>query len=85
MALQRSLKEPLFLGIDLGTSACKVSVVNKKGRIIAHANERYPLYILEGGGAEQNPKEWWEAIVKAVGFMRTFTFQPKLFMFSIIS
>jgi len=66
MALQRSLKEPLFLGIDLGTSACKVSVVNKKGRIIAHANERYPLYILEGGGAEQNPKEWWEAIVKAV-------------------
>jgi xylulokinase len=66
MALQGSLKEPLFLGIDLGTSACKVSVINKKGNIVAQASEKYPLYILEGGGAEQNPKEWWKAIVKAV-------------------
>jgi xylulokinase len=66
MAIQGSLKETLFLGIDLGTSACKVSAVNKEGRIVAQASERYPLYILEDGGAEQNPKEWWEAIVKAV-------------------
>jgi len=58
--------EPLFLGIDLGTAGCKVVLVNLKGEIVAKAIEKYPLYLTENGGAEQNPKDWWNSIVKSI-------------------
>ena len=30
--------------------------------MIAHASEGYPLFILEGGGAEQDGDDWWRAM-----------------------
>lgn len=53
------------LGIDLGTSSCKIAVINPSGKIIDSDTERYPLYLTSNGGAEQEPKEWWDSIVKA--------------------
>jgi len=50
------------LAIDLGTGGPKVAVVSTAGRIVAHATERVSLQLLEGGGAEQDPHEWWSAI-----------------------
>lgn len=56
----------LLLGIDIGTSACKVALFNRKGRVLAQANQEYPLYYPNPGWVEQNPEEWWEAICKAI-------------------
>ncbi len=50
------------LAIDLGTGGPKVAVVSTAGRIVAHATEPVALHLLEGGGAEQDPHEWWSAI-----------------------
>jgi xylulokinase len=50
------------LAVDLGTGGPKVAVVSASGRIVAHATEPVALHLLEGGGAEQDPLEWWSAI-----------------------
>lgn len=56
----------LLLGIDIGTSACKVAVFRPDGAVIAQASEGYELYYPQPGWAEQHPEEWWSAICKAV-------------------
>lgn len=53
------------LAIDLGTGGPKVAVVSTTGRIVAHGFEPVALHLLEGGGAEQDPAEWWSAICTA--------------------
>jgi xylulokinase len=53
------------LAIDLGTGGPKVAVVSAEGRIVAHAFEPVALHLLDGGGAEQDPAEWWSAICAA--------------------
>ena len=49
----------LLLGVDIGTSACKVAVFNKQGEVIASGNGDYQVYYPHPGWAEQNPDEWW--------------------------
>lgn len=56
----------LLLGIDIGTSACKVAVFDKSGRVLVQANKPYELYYPNPGWVEQDPDEWWEAICKGI-------------------
>ncbi len=56
------MANPCILAIDLGTSACKVALVGIEGTVVAHETEGYPLALLPGGGAEQDPEAWWAAI-----------------------
>jgi D-xylulose kinase len=58
--------EKLLLGIDIGTSACKVAVFNKKGNVLAQSNQGYKLYYPNPGWVEQNPLEWWGSICIAI-------------------
>ena len=58
--------KPYLLGIDIGTSACKVAVFEKSGTVVAAANSDYPVYYPKEGWAEQNPEEWWSAVCQAV-------------------
>jgi xylulokinase len=53
------------LAVDLGTGGPKVAVISAQGRIVAHAFEKVPLVLSADGGAEQMPKDWWDAIVRA--------------------
>ena len=55
-----------LLGIDIGTSACKIAIFNLKGEVIASKSEEYGLYYPGPGYVEQNPQEWWEAVCKAI-------------------
>jgi xylulokinase len=57
--------DEVVLAVDLGTGGPKVAVVAATGRIVAHATEPVVLHLLEGGGAEQDPDEWWSAIAAA--------------------
>ena len=54
------------LAIDLGTSGPKVALVSMEGDIAASAVESTDLILKPGGGAEQNPDNWWSAIKKGI-------------------
>lgn len=56
-----------LLGIDVGTSACKVAAFTPDGAVKAQASRAYQVYHPEAGWAEQEPGEWWEAICEAIG------------------
>lgn len=60
------MKQLYLLGIDIGTSACKAALFDRKGQVLAAANGEYPVYYPEEGWAEQNPEEWWSAVCEAV-------------------
>jgi len=53
------------LAIDLGTSGPKVALVTTHGEVVGRSTESVDLILLDGGGAEQDPHEWWTAIVTA--------------------
>jgi len=50
-----------FLGIDLGTSAAKVIVVDESGRQRALRAQGYPILHPQPGYAEQSPEVWWKS------------------------
>ena len=52
----------LFIGVDLGTSAVKLSLVDKKGAIVKEVNREYPLYFPQPGWSEQKPEDWWAGV-----------------------
>lgn len=60
------MKQLYLLGIDIGTSACKAALFDRKGQVLAAANGEYPVYYPEEGWAEQNPEEWWSVVCEAV-------------------
>ncbi len=58
---QRAAK--YILSIDLGTSGSKTALVSTRGQVIDFAFQEVPLILLPNGGAEQNPADWWDAIL----------------------
>jgi xylulokinase len=54
------------IGIDVGTSAVKVIVMNESGVILRTVSRDYPLYLFNGGWSEQSPEDWWEQTVSAL-------------------
>ncbi len=55
-----------LLGIDIGTSACKIAVFTREGHVMASGSGDYPVYYPHPGWAEQNPDEWWAAICRTI-------------------
>ena len=53
------------LCVDLGTSALKVALVSTAGKVIASEQETCTVTLLPGGGAEQDPQQWWDLITRA--------------------
>ena len=56
----------LFIGIDLGTSACKLLLVGENGTIQNEVTREYPLIFPHPGWSEQRPEDWWNAVVAGV-------------------
>ncbi len=50
----------------MGTTGCKVVLVNEKGELISKAVAEYPLYTPYPNWAEQDPADWWQGTVQAV-------------------
>ena len=48
-----------FIGIDLGTSAVKLLLMDEKGKIHRIVSKEYPLYFPHPGWSEQSPKDWF--------------------------
>ncbi len=58
-----------LLGIDIGTSACKVDIFRPSGENVASAAGNYPVICPAPGIAEQNPDDWWRAVCGAIRAM----------------
>ncbi len=58
-----------LLGIDIGTSACKVALFSAQGAVQATATREYPVYYPQPGWAEQDPDAWWDAVCDAIRAM----------------
>lgn len=59
------MKEPVYvIAYDVGTTGIKTCLfeVEQTIRLLASEMQGYELYVLEGGGAEQDPEEWWSAM-----------------------
>jgi len=50
-----------LIGLDVGTSGVKGVGIDHGGRVLATAEEAYPLSTPQPGWAEQDPADWWAA------------------------
>ncbi|HBI91643.1 MAG TPA: xylulokinase [Terrisporobacter glycolicus] len=48
-----------YIGIDLGTSAVKLLLMDGSGKICNIVSKEYPLYFPRPGWSEQNPEDWY--------------------------
>ena len=55
-----------YIGIDLGTSAVKLLLMDGEGDIRKTVSREYPLSFPHPGWSEQNPKDWWTAVLDGV-------------------
>ncbi|UOQ85099.1 xylulokinase [Gracilibacillus salinarum] len=46
------------IGVDLGTSAVKLLLVNKQGEVVQEVSKEYPLIQEKTGYSEQKPEDW---------------------------
>ncbi|MFD5214476.1 xylulokinase [Microbacterium sp. NPDC058345] len=55
----------MIIAHDLGTTGDKASLHHDDGRLVASVTVPYPAHFAAGGIAEQNPQDWWGAVVAA--------------------
>ena len=55
-----------YIGIDLGTSAVKLLLMDEKGAIHNIVSKEYPLYFPHPGWSEQNPEDWFTQSMEGV-------------------
>ncbi|MCQ2540316.1 MAG: xylulokinase [Acetatifactor sp.] len=48
-----------YIGIDLGTSAVKLLLMDSEGKIVNIVSREYPLYFPHPGWSEQKPEDWY--------------------------
>ncbi len=54
--------EPVFLGIDLGTTGCRVLAIDSQGDILADTTAPLPAPMKSGDQTTQDPTQWWKAV-----------------------
>lgn len=52
-------KNMLYIGVDLGTSAVKLLLMDGAGKIHKMVSKEYPLYFPQSGWSEQRPEDWF--------------------------
>lgn len=53
---------PVFIGIDVGTSACRACAINAQAELIASARVALPAVETSDAGRQQDPHVWWQAM-----------------------
>lgn len=56
----------LYIGVDLGTSACKFLLVDEEGKVCNQVTREYPLSMPHTGWSEQDPADWWKACLEGI-------------------
>ena len=53
----------LFIGVDLGTSAVKLLLMDETGKILKMASKEYGLSFPHPGWSEQDPQDWYILLI----------------------
>lgn len=61
----------MYIGVDLGTSSLKISLANERGEIIDSASEVIKLFNPLPNYYEENPNEWFEALLKGLNKLKS--------------
>ena len=56
----------LYIGMDLGTSASKLLLLDASGKICNAVTKEYPLEFPQPGWSQQNPEDWKKALMEGV-------------------
>ena len=56
----------LFIGIDVGSTAIKLGLVNTEGKLISYFNSPYSTKKISEDHVEQDPNDWIKLIVKGL-------------------
>jgi xylulokinase len=68
----------LFLGIDLGTGGCKLTIVDAKQGVIGEYSKEYVSHNPHPGWSEQDPSDWMDAFYACFASLREKTeFNPR--------
>ncbi|GIN70152.1 xylulose kinase [Bacillus sp. J14TS2] len=54
------------IGVDLGTSAVKILLVDQMGEVVEEVSKTYPLYQEKTGYSEQYPEDWVDQTIKGL-------------------
>ncbi len=55
-----------FIGVDLGTSACKFLLMDEGGQILNVVSEGYGVEFPRPGWSQQDPADWWVAVRRGI-------------------
>ncbi|KMZ53445.1 xylulokinase [Dorea sp. D27] len=56
----------LYIGVDLGTSAVKLLLMDEEGDIKNIVSKEYPLFFPHPGWSEQHPEDWFEKSIEGI-------------------
>ena len=56
----------LYIGIDVGTSAMKLLLMDESGNIKNEVSKEYPLEFPQPGWSQQNPEDWRKAVMEGI-------------------
>ncbi len=56
----------LYIGVDLGTSAVKLLLMDSQGEIRNIVSKEYPLYFPNPGWSEQKPEDWYAQTIAGI-------------------
>ena len=60
-------EKELLLGIDLGTSGCKVTLIDTDCNFVGDGYTEYTTYHPNIGWSEQDPADWFPAFMHSFG------------------
>lgn len=59
-------KHMKYIGIDLGTSAVKLILMDEAGNVLKMVSRTYPLFFPKPGWSEQSPEDWFRETVTGI-------------------
>jgi len=54
-----------LLTYDVSSTGCKATIVTIDGQLVESAFESYPTYFPQPLWSEQDPEDWWQAIIRS--------------------
>ena len=55
-----------LIGLDIGTSGCKATIIDFEGRILGRAYKEYSLISPKPGWQEIDPNQVWESVKEVI-------------------
>ena len=58
-----------LIGIDIGTSGTKTVLFDENGNNVRQMTVEYPMSQPKNGWAEQDPEDWYNAVLKTLKYV----------------